>query len=38
MSRVRSGDNFKILVNNGKLPGKSGTYTKNIVYKEALII
>jgi ATP-dependent DNA helicase PIF1 len=37
MSRVQSGSNLKVLVTNGKLPERSGTYTKNVVYKEALL-
>jgi hypothetical protein len=34
LSRVQSKDNIKVLVKNGHVNGKEGTYTKNIVYKE----
>lgn len=35
-SRVRSYQNIKVLIKNGKIPGKQGTYTRNVVYKEIL--
>ncbi|CAG8712704.1 24746_t:CDS:2 [Gigaspora margarita] len=35
-SRVKSSNNLKILIKNGKILGKEGTYTRNVVYKEAL--
>ncbi|CAG8851683.1 26218_t:CDS:1, partial [Gigaspora margarita] len=35
-SRVRSYRNIKVLIKNGKIPGRQGTYAKNVVYKEIL--
>lgn len=40
-SRVRSFNNLKIRVFNtaeqGNLPGRQGTYTRNVVYREILV-
>ncbi|CAG8481436.1 6228_t:CDS:2 [Gigaspora margarita] len=35
-SQVRSYQNIKVLIKNGKIPGKQETYTRNIIYKEIL--
>ena len=37
MSRAKEQRNCKILVKNGKLQETDGIYTRNIVFKEALI-
>ncbi|OAQ31788.1 hypothetical protein K457DRAFT_71467 [Linnemannia elongata AG-77] len=36
LSRCSSRDNKKVLIKNGTLPGHTGVYTRNIVFREEL--
>jgi hypothetical protein len=36
LSRCTNPQNLKILIDNGNIPGKTGTYTRNVVYKRVL--
>ena len=36
LSRVRMGANFKMLCEKGQVTGRTGTFTRNVVYREIL--